>query len=58
MAIEVQERACLLGLRLLANPACLRDGLWVEARVGRTMETVGGRAIIKEWRLRSPHVSD
>jgi hypothetical protein len=58
MAIEIQEWAILLGLWQLANPARLRDGLWVEARVGRAMKAIGGRAIVKERRLRSSHLSD
>jgi hypothetical protein len=58
MAIDSQEWAILLGLWQLANPARLRDGLWVEARVGRAMEAIGGRAIIKEWRVRSSHLND
>jgi hypothetical protein len=58
MPVKIQQRPRLLGSGLLANPARLRHGLWVEAGVGRAIEAVGGRAIVKEWRLRSPHSSD
>lgn len=58
MPVKIQQRPFLLGLGLRADPARLRHGLWVETGVGRAMEAVGRRAIIKEWRLRSPHDSD
>jgi len=58
MPVEMQQRPLLLWLELLANSARLRHGFGTEAGVGRATEAVGGRAIVKEWRLRSPHSSD
>lgn len=58
MTIEVHQRSLVLRFGRRASPARLRDSLGIEARIGRSMETISRWTIVKEWRRRSPHGSD
>lgn len=58
MAVKTYQGPFGFGLRSSFRPARLCRGSWIESEVGRTLEAIIGRSIVKEWWRRVPHCKD